>query len=565
MEFKAIKKSQEMKSNYTSALESIEGSHTIDIEGESMKLSLLTDKIIEGNNLKEVTNPTMFKSVNVPTEDGLFSNTIFGDTPNEKKRTHAYIDLHRKFFHPYIYEIIVRMQRNIDLVASGQGAWYITPDGKLERVIDESDSRYNEENTGIPWLVENFRKISFKETGSKKREKTIKLLNSLSDDEIFISKWIVIPVLYRDVSGTGKKTIPEINNKYSKLLSDTRSYENDLLFSTKYITLYRIQTTLVEIRKMGQALLEKKKGAIQKSVLGKAIDYGARGVISVPSLVDCDTPSDCIVDIVHSGIPLSKCIEAAQPFLMKWVLDFFDDLFRNRHELPICRKNKKGEYEFEYVEIKDQNEVFTESFIQKKFEMFDKSFGFQRFETIKIPCKDGSEAELFFPGKGYGRNPGDPRANTIANRPMTWTDVFYLAAVNTLSDKYCYVTRYPLEHYFNIFPTKVAVLSTIKTAPVIIDGIVYPHYPVIDLSLTEDEIARVFIDTISVSNLYLDAIGGDYDGDTVSLKILFSIEANKEAEQQLNDIKHYLTVKGDLVRVLSNETYLSFYNMTRRE
>lgn len=56
-----------------------------------------------------------------------------------------------------------------------------------------------------------------------------------------------------------------------------------------------------------------------------------------------------------------------------------------------------------------------------------------------------------------------------------------------------------------------------------------------------------------------------YDGDTVSMKMLFSIEANDEAEQQLNDIKHYLSIKGKLVRVLSNETYLSFYNMTRRE
>lgn len=51
----------------------------------------------------------------------------------------------------------------------------------------------------------------------------------------------------------------------------------------------------------------------------------------------------------------------------------------------------------------------------------------------------------------------------------------------------------------------------------------------------------------------------------MSLKILFSIEANEEAEQQINDIKQYLSIKGKLVRVLSNETYLSFYNMTRRE
>ena len=56
-----------------------------------------------------------------------------------------------------------------------------------------------------------------------------------------------------------------------------------------------------------------------------------------------------------------------------------------------------------------------------------------------------------------------------------------------------------------------------------------------------------------------------YDGDTVSAKIIFSIEANKEAEEMMNDIKHYVSIKGNLVRILNNEPYMTFYNMTRRE
>ena len=112
-------------------------------------------------------------------------------------------------------------------------------------------------------------------------------------------------------------------------------------------------------------------------------------------------------------------------------------------------------------------------------------------------------------GRGYATRPNDPRANTISNRPMTWTDIVYLASENMLADKYCYITRYPLEDYFGTFPSQVAVLSTIKTSPVIINEKVYPHYPVIDLTLEPKEIATQFIDTISLSNLYLDAIGGD--------------------------------------------------------
>lgn len=56
-----------------------------------------------------------------------------------------------------------------------------------------------------------------------------------------------------------------------------------------------------------------------------------------------------------------------------------------------------------------------------------------------------------------------------------------------------------------------------------------------------------------------------YDGDTVSAKILFSIEANKEAEEAINNISHYVSIQGNMIRVLGNESYLTFYNMTRRE
>ena len=56
-----------------------------------------------------------------------------------------------------------------------------------------------------------------------------------------------------------------------------------------------------------------------------------------------------------------------------------------------------------------------------------------------------------------------------------------------------------------------------------------------------------------------------YDGDTVSMKILFTMEANQEAKEMMEEIKHYVSVAGKLVRVLGNETYLSSYNMTRKQ
>ena len=539
---------------------------TIDVKGQAMGVWIITDKNIEDNHLPEVSDPILYKNGIEPTDEGLLSPIIFGETAKARIRNCAYINLNRKFFHSFVYELLKRMDRNFNTVASGQGAWIVDEDGKLLRIEDRDDKRYNEDNTGIGWLVEVFHSIKFKDTGSDARKKMLDMLDSLTDDEIFISKWAVIPVFYRDVEiqGNSRKN-SEINELYTSILKYARSFDNEVLSVSRHLTLYNIQETLVKLRNLGQSLIEKKKGMLQKNILGKSTDYGGRGVISVPSLDGCNLPSDCQVNIEHSGIPLGYCIVLGYPFMIKWVTEFFEDTFRNKHTIPHYVKNRKGEYELKYDEIVDQTEIFTQEYINEKMTMYKQTYGSERFDPIKIKRADGTWGDLYFPGRWYGSNPNDPRANSISHRPMTWTDVFYLAAVNTLSDKHCYITRYPLEDYFGIFPSRVAVLSTIKTIPVIIDGKVYPHYPYIDLSLPKNQIATQFIDTFSISNLYLDAIGGDYDGDTVSAKILFSIEANEEAEKQLHDIKHYVSIQGKLVRILSNEAYLSFYNMTRRE
>ena len=483
---------------------------TVDVKGQSMGVWIITDKMIEDNNLPEVTDPILYKNGSEPTDGGLLSPIIFGETSKQRTLNCAYINLNRKFFQPFVFDLLKRMDRNISTIASGQGAWVIDDGGSLLQITDKDDKRYNEDNTGIGWLVNVFHDIRFKDTGSEARKKMLNMLDSLSDDEIFISKWIVIPVFYRDVEIQGKtRKNSEINELYTRIIKYARSFENEILSVSRHITLYNIQETLGKLGNLGQSLIEKKKGMIQKNILGKSIDYGGRGVISVPSLDECNLPTDCQVDIEHSGIPLGYCIVLGYPFMIKWVTEFFEDTFRNKYSIPHYVKNRKGEYELKYDEIIDQTEIFTQEYINEKMIMYKQTYGSERFETIKIKRVDGTWGELYFPGRWYGTNPNDPRANTIGNRPMTWTDVFYLAAVNTLSDKHCYITRYPLEDYFGIFPSRVAVLSTIKTDPVIIDGRVYPHYPHIDLSLPKNEVATQFIDTFSISNLYLDAIGGD--------------------------------------------------------
>ena len=50
-----------------------------------------------------------------------------------------------------------------------------------------------------------------------------------------------------------------------------------------------------------------------------------------------------------------------------------------------------------------------------------------------------------------------------------------------------------------------------------------------------------------MSNVYLKAIGGDYDGDQVTVKSVFSQEANEEAEKKMNYITFLLGVEQKIV------------------
>ena len=69
-------------------------------------------EFIKVNKLQEVTNPVMFNKGHIPTEDGLYSTSIFGVSMAERKNTYAYIDLHGIFFHPFIYKLLKRINRN---------------------------------------------------------------------------------------------------------------------------------------------------------------------------------------------------------------------------------------------------------------------------------------------------------------------------------------------------------------------------------------------------------------------------------------------------------------------
>lgn len=476
--------------------------------GESMVITLCTDKIIEQSGLKPITSSIMFGIGGAPAEGGLFDPNLVGATPTQRQRTYTYIDLKRKYFHPYIFEILKQLSSTFGAIATGNTCGYIDENGKLTAIKDPEDPNFNEDNTGIPWLIENYSKIVWNKTESMINQDRNRLLADLKPEQIFITKWPVIPIFYRDKEEVnGRPSVHEISKKYNQIIQYSNS--TDPLFDNYNNALYfKVQMCLVDLRQLGQSLIEKKKGHYHRNILGKSIDYGSRDVISVAVMNEVQHPKDNQIDIFHTGIPLAKCLVLGQPLMSRWVMNFFEDNFKNKDFVTVGNLSGKTRT-VEIKELKDHSLIYDKKTIDKAMKRFINTYG-SRFEPIKVYFKDGTMSNFYYTGLMQPTTLNSPNASSIMNRPMTWTDLFYIAAMDCCADKFVYTTRYPVLTYSGTFPSQVVPMSTVETTKAIVDGKVYDHYPLIDVNMPPNEVATKFIDTLTISDLYLSALGGDW-------------------------------------------------------
>jgi hypothetical protein len=96
-----------------------------------------------------------------------------------------------------------------------------------------------------------------------------------------------------------------------------------------------------------------------------------------------------------------------------------------------------------------------------------------------------------------------------------------------------------------------------------VGGRVYINYPKIDLNMSKENISVAFADTVTMSNLYLTGLGGDYDGDQVTAKGVYSQEANQEAKKIMKSKSHILNIYGENMRKTEKEGIQTLYMLTK--
>ena len=138
-------------------------------------------------------------------------------------------------------------------------------------------------------------------------------------------------------------------------------------------------------------------------------------------------------------------------------------------------------------------------------------------------------------------------------------------------DKYVMATRFPIDSYLNQLPTKFNISSTTKTESLYIESNIsggyefHKWYPYIRDDMIGSNTSSLFKDSFSISDALIDAMTLDYDGDTATLKPIYTVEANEELREHMeNSLVQLIGMDGTSARKVTNENIMLLYTLTNQ-
>ena len=403
------------------------------------------ERFIKANDCKEITNPVMFQRGNTPTPDGLLSYDIFGVTMEERAGIFAYIDLGEKFIQPFFYKVWLKLDKNLRACIYETDNFRIDENGYL--VPDPNGQ------TGLNFLIENEKRVQFKNT--KKDDLLKALLRGKEDSLLFTSKLIVIPPFYRDVdTGSGGKIgVGEINKLYIALLNSVRALKETSIYGldisggikgriqeilTQIYNWFTVGESTIGGEHTGSGII-KKFGIMRRAVINKTTDNAARLVLSAPK-INVERKEDLMVNMDYCSAPLAAVLVAAYPFIIHHLNRFFQNQFGGLNKFNAYDKETDS---IKTIELVDPLIEFSNDRLDAELNEYIHGYS-NRFKPILVKAKDGKTYPIQL--KGYVVKPDDYKrgvreSGNILERDMTWLDLFYICASESVKDKMALITR----------------------------------------------------------------------------------------------------------------------------
>lgn len=487
---------------------------------------------IKINDLKEVTSSVIYRSQNVYNPEGLFSEEIFGSTPNERWYKCGYIKLPIRVFNPMVAKtIIARSGGALRKCAYGLSR-YNLENGVL---VESPDGQYS----GMVDLYKIWNDIDIKKTLKTRSDDNIDILTKCPKDLIFINKLLVLPPNFRPIGmKNGRAVKSEINSIYMKILG-FKSITARVTTTAAQVH-NKLQDSIVELYTYIQKYLGTKNGFLQKNLLAKTAVWTARNVISAPTYKDDEPP----IGIFDTGYPLHTLCTLFNPILRFQIKQFLSaNNIKMIHNNPDEVNGTMLANMYDERAIADMLDVYRENYGARFRIMY---LDPEHQKPIMITLYDNRKKETF-------------------TRPLTLTDVIYIAAKHGIVDanRHCYTVRYPIGNYLGAFFTRVVILSTIVTDDITFQNEHFPYYPHVDTTMDHHHVATFFKDTLTPSNSNLKKWNGDYDGDTVKSCGLMTDEANEEADRLMRAKINNMRLQGTGIYETGLEFTSALYTLTK--
>jgi hypothetical protein len=434
--------------------------------------------------------------------------------------------------------------------------------GRAYAVFDEETKDFVKASeldgqTGYTFFFDNWKRVVFKETDSDIRRVRLKLVNE-NRDRSTMDSMLVIPAGYRDAEPNpdGRIEYDEINDIYRVLLQQSTGIPEhfgqgaDLsMYDRRRVAM---QLKVQEIYDHFEKLISGKSGYVQSKWASRRVFNGTRNVISSmdTNAADLGEPNrpkfkDCVIGLHQASRGAApKTIYGMRTSVIG---DIFDTM-SNRVELV----NKKTLVrEWVDVSVDDMDTWSTPQGLERvmnELEVIEK-------RSRPIEVADHYLALVYLDDKKNYRiirdiNDIPPGFDQKWARPITYSELIYLSGLNMWYKLRGFVTRYPVENYNSSIPVSIYVKTTVtgelryplgpdfKRDP---DAPTALEYPILEVGK-----AAQWHDSTSVSPSILSPLGADFDGDTVSVNIVYGKESIEEMDNFFRSRIAYMNATGGL-------------------
>lgn len=494
---------------------------------------------------------------------GLYSESIFGAQSSPDRLTRfGYIDLHCSVMHPVVFKNITRLKRFYEGILDGTVyATFDTEQGDfVPATADDPKAK-----TGFEFFMKHMRQVKFPKSTSMNRNDKIEILERYDDAHIFMSKLLVIPAGIRDyrVDASGRASVEEINKLYGAILRYAMAipagYGNNPTFDMIRLA---IQRKIRELYEYLQNLLSGpqggKEGFLQKKWGSRAVALSARDVISAASMASLSPDDPKFHRYDETKVPLflaAKLFEPATIFHLKRI--FFQHLINTDTEQMSMINPKTLEVEYRALGTTQKDKLLGSDGLSAFINQFEESA--TRADPVKVRddednvyythlvYDDTTEIYVFRSISAFKAQYTDQTGKPFdINKvhPITQVEMLTIATWAACYNRFAALTRYPVVGIDSTYVSRVHLVSTDPSRTVRVkseytaDDFIIPEYPIL---------GNAYVDSVVPHPSRLKGLGGDHDGDTISIHSIMSDDACKECDAYLRDVMSIVTPNRSLV------------------